>query len=542
MLRKDLEKPLIPTTVTSDQEIHIDITQPKQHIRVEDRRDADNVDYLNQVMGECCEKACMHCTKCLRAFATCCEAFGKEAIKALGELYPLLIRPIMEDGVGQFFRGRDGQLRLQQPFADALMFAGNPLLTVADAVLPINTKGGFGFPLLSIIGRFGNFCQLLNDARNPNLPTSVRIKNPLSAVTAASMAVYFGMLAMSFANSLLAGEETILDTFSFNPAEIIQSLLKNDSTGLDKFIIAVAGYIGATNAFIKGKNVLDDTHDWWNQLWAESRKDRLFRHYEAIAHIDPAAKKQLEQTYRDQITTGKDWKFMDVIGRGVIGGIASIPARLFQQPSMIAEKITLPREWWGNNNRVQGALVMGKERLQNNASHCIKSIRAFFGYATASNQPQQDANAAPLPYKQQLEKRKLEFWSVAPKSIYHSSVNYLYRNPTLYRNSRVLDDIQANYSRDIVQKNLGLPLTPPVMAKDHIHPARDANWANKAKDHPEIQAMLQGNFKEGEPFAQSMERYQQIKYEFYNGLECKPSAPPLEDEKATHTASSMKHK
>ena len=80
-----------------------------------------------------------------RAIAQVVRKFGVRSLETLGELYPLLIRPIGA-GFGGFITDENGEYDLTQPFKDILMIPGNLLMTAGDLVLPINEKGRWGLP------------------------------------------------------------------------------------------------------------------------------------------------------------------------------------------------------------------------------------------------------------------------------------------------------------------------------------------------------------------------------------------------------------
>lgn len=426
------------------------------------------------------------------------KLFYEKVKNILGEIHPLVLRPA-GNGLANFFKGEDGHYRIYQPITNLLMIPGNVGLTIADGFFPINTQGGLGVPMAPIFGRLIESIQ--HSAQLVNLNTSMndRIKFPLSVITAATLSMYIGLQSMSIANSLLMKEGNLAASLTVDPLEIITQLAKGNPSLYHKFIIGMAGYVAATNVYVKGKEiVLHQAQEWWNELWADVKTDNLIRHLNSLQEItDANTVKRIERDFHKSVQTGKDWNAIDLTGR-TLERMLSFPATLVSLPSTNTKNITLPKAFLQHNGFVKAganAVLEGSQYINEHTPESVKKIMALLCNLLGWDSHQQPQKPQEYPnYDMVLEQVLSEKWM--HPGMFNTAYNYFYSSPDRSTRQQKLDlDLINTYTRDVTRYKSGQSLGFPVMSrKNPLAPLEDT-WNEIAAKNPHIQKMLNGQFQ-----------------------------------------------
>lgn len=445
----------------------------------------------------------------------------------LGEVYPLVVRPV-SNGAAGFFKGEDGNYRVMQPVANAAMIPGNAAMVLADGFLPLHPNGGFGVPTAPIFGRMYQLLQLAGEIGNSRLPWADRIKCPVAAVTAATLAVYVGLQAMSVTNSVLNNQFNFAADLTLDPYKIVATLMQGDSTMYHKMLVGLAGYIGATNALVKGKElVLHEVQDWWDQLWADVQKDQLVRHLQKLEgiHGDAEQVKRLEADYHRAVEQGKDWTFVDLTGRSLERAML-IPSAIFSFPSHNTRHVTVPKAWLQKNGYVKSGvdyLRFGGDWVSQRTHVSIKNsataVVNLLGWDTQGQAVKPDHYPT---HDLMMNERMKEYW-ILPAPL--NSVASLFNDDKRTERQRKLDiDLIQQYTRNIFNFKLHLPLSAPLMTYGRPFLPGDAEWQNKAAANEHVQKMLRGEFPDAAaPLREKARLFNEALYSVYVTGEYKPN-------------------
>jgi len=477
---------------------------------INDNRDIDNTRYINETVEHYANLA------------------FQKLKNILGEVYPLVIRPV-GNGLAGFCKGEDGNYRLYQPIANALMIPGNAAMVLADGFAPLHPNGGIGVPTAPIFGRLAQTVQLVGDIANPQMKGK-RVTNPIAAATAATLAVYVGLQAMSVANGLLVSHENVAANLSVNPADIVTNLMKGNPQLYQKLIIGLAGYVGATNAFVKGRELIqNDMQAWWNSLWADVQKDQLVRHLDKLAKItDENTAKNAEIQFHHAVAAGKNWNYVDLSGR-LFERALLIPANVFSFPSNNTRELTLPKAWLENNNYAKGganAIRIGSNYISDKTPPRVKnSVSKFVNMIGWDTQRQAiKPKDGIYPSYQELMKERMKEYYILPAPL-NSIAGFFGDGRRSERDQKLDTDLIQKYTQDVYNNMLKprQPLSPPVMPYDkQLLPLND-NWEKVASENEAIQKMLHGEFPVAN--AQLYEKarlYNEALYSIYSTGEYKP--------------------
>jgi len=115
----------------------------------------DDVAYaaqINKNINSCCNNFCA-------------QLFPK-ILLFIKQLYLLFLKPALILVTSFFYNRFDNKLYLSKVIRDSFMICLNPLIVTLDCILPINPTGGCGFPLVTLLGRFLEWLDLLTSLRH----------------------------------------------------------------------------------------------------------------------------------------------------------------------------------------------------------------------------------------------------------------------------------------------------------------------------------------------------------------------------------------
>lgn len=396
--------------------------------------------------------------------------------------------------------------------------------------MPLHPKGGLGLPTAPIFGRLIQTAQQVGEIANSSRRPGERIRFPLAAIVAATLAVYVGLQSMSLTNALLLRNANLVASLTFDPMLIITNLMQGDHTLYQKFLVGMAGYIGATNAFVKGKEVvLHEVQQWWNELWADIKKDQLLRHLKKLAEIsDPAVAKKAELAFHDAVKAGKDWSAIDFTGRS-IERLLLLPSSLISLPSYNTKNLTVPKAWLQNNGYMKAsanALRVGGEYISNKTPKSVKGVANVLVSVLGWDSQQQATKPEVYPeYDDVLKKVMSEKWvSPAP---FDSAVTFFSSSARSLKQQRLDVDLIDAYTRDMTNYNMGRDLGVPVMSYYEPLLPSSNDWHKTAKENKYIKEMLEGVFPIAN--AQLYEKaklYNEALYSLYTTGEYQPKVIP----------------
>lgn len=462
----------------------------------EDKRDRDeiNTDEINEAisravvkageaMTECGRQCCKGCGACLGVFVGSVKEIANKTWRVTKESYPLFIRPLC-DGVGEFFRDSNGEYRVYQPVKDAAMMPLNAAIVLADGVLPLDTKGGLGWPGVPILARLIECFQLLMGACRGSK------KEPVAAITGATLAVYLGTSMIGVMNSFMnwcsSGDAPTIGDL-FNPCQILENLMKSNPEPYQKFILVVGAYIFATMGYVGGKEFMLHGFDKLrNQLNMDLGRDGLKRAIDSVLELNDGQISPEElQACLDEVGRYKDWRSaVDMVGRGS-ALIWKIPAAILKFSS-VARYTTLPKSLLHAEERV-------KDAANKSNNSCIKKFADC-----AWKQPKE---SKVISYQEMLEKTMAEynFIATAPHT---AGTLFDKNNKNSGKQERLNAATQEYYIRQMASFQLarsGEAWVPSLPAlPSGVLPPPGNPWANDGAEERliAIKKMLIGDFSD----------------------------------------------
>lgn len=477
---------------------------------------------VNTCVSQCCTSCCMACRQCLSALSTCC---GTSITWLAKNGYAALVRPV-GSGVAEFFKAKNGKYRLLEPAIDLTTgIVGNPFtVLVIDPFIAADRENNLHFaPFVNPIGRAVEYFRFLSNILNG---IDVR-QNLVAASVIGALTVYFGLIAAGAANQFcLEGFSTGL----FNPHTLLDpirgwqavvQLMQGDPTSLQKILVPLTAYVGLVNGYAGGKKLATfDFAAWHRKFRADVARDGLERHIDDLAELDEATARQSHEMYQATAAQGKNWKVVDVIGRGM-ERLLKIPAHIYQAPSRNLWNITGAKAW----QKVNGLLPTKekvKETAKAKASACAKSFMRCLGRktraTTVSEASEREEKKVAIPsFEEILDRRKKEYSYATAAG--NRVVGIFTRDGRKDgRQTKLDDELETAFMKTVISKGSTDDFIPYPVLPATAPPPYDEKWVEEVRQHPEINKMLNGDFPtHAAPPREKYKLYHECVYAVYTG-------------------------
>ena len=477
----------------------------------------------------CCDNLCLCCKNCIQAIGDCCEYLAKAAWV---NGYNGILRPVGM-GAAEFFRAKNGKLKLWQPAVDVVAGAvGNPLTVFVLDPLFATEEGSdtLSFePLANPIGRiieFFGFITNIATCANPR-------ENMLAAMIIFTLSTYFAMTAAGPMASLITeglSWDLINPLSILNPAanyHAIKAFMSGNPIFWQKLVVSATAYFGAVHGHAAGKKLINfDYANWHQQFNAAVTHDALKRHLDDLEKMDEETAKQAHAIYQTAAEQGKNWKVVDVIGRGA-EQLFKLPAHLFQGPSHNLWNITGAKAWL----KVQGMLPSRqkvKDKAKATASACAKGFMRCLGRRTrvtakADHYNESKEMKAPIPsFEEIMQQRKQSYSRLAVAG--NQSLGFITRDVRDGRQRKLDKEMEARYYQDVVQKGfkgddfIPYPIIPEATSSFTPPPPYNEAWVQEVNANTNIQGMLKGDFPcNSATLAEKAKLYHECVYAVYTG-------------------------
>jgi len=471
----------------------------------------------------------------------------EKSSKALGELWPLLVRPVL-NLPGAFFKDKQGKLNVLQPVKDTLRAGVEfPVMMTADVVAPVNARTGklWGIPTMTVFGRMAQWAHLVVDAvkggtKEKPLTKGERIQAGAAAVSSVTNAVLLGFAGVGVATGAI---NAVSDNpnpevgFSILPHKVIENIIESNLSALGIFVMSVVGYFSATAGYVIGReSALHQVQDWMRELIADIEKDQLQRaqHYiDKLRRIDKDAADKAEQAYLEAVKAKKVW---DKLGYGIdtfgrtLERLTAIPAAVLKSFGYVTDHTTLPRKW---HDTADEAVKSGMKIVRTKANNSLAEIKTSLGIKVDAEVKEVKY---PEHYAELLEAKQAEY--TRPGLAVSGLKGVFKRDGKTAQDRKLFEELESSYLQDVFNYNVegkrdGITSWNRGFMTDMLLPSKNkllpfsSEWKKQAVMDPNIQDMLEGKFPEGvSDMKQRLALYFQLKYLYFSGQQAKIAQIP----------------